>query len=164
MLSKELLPSQGVATPQSITSYQKKTGSLLFAAITTRPDIAFALGRLSQYMQDPAEHHERALRRLLRYVRSTVGFRIQFGPYGKLVVYSDADWASDRTDRKSITAAVGLIGHGPVFWGSRKQIGVATATTEAEYVAMCFTAKQGQWISVKGQSNRGNIEYKGMKY
>jgi hypothetical protein len=143
----DLRPAEENDTRVDATWYREVIGSLMYAMVYTRPDIAFALGRLSQYMQDPAEHHERALRRLLRYVRSTVGFRIQFGPYGKLVVYSDADWASDRTDRKSITAAVGLIGHGPVFWGSRKQTGVATATTEAEYVAMCFTAKQGQWIS-----------------
>jgi hypothetical protein len=63
------------------------------------------------------------------------------------VVYSDADWASDKSDRKSVTASVGMIGGGPVFWGSKKQTAVATATTEAEYIAMSYTAKQGQWIA-----------------
>jgi hypothetical protein len=116
----------------------------MYAMVYTRPDIAFALGKLSQYIQDPAEHHARALKRLLRYLRFTIKFRISFRPAGKLVVYSDADYASDKADRKSITASVGLIGGGPVFWGSRKQTAVATPTTEAEYIAMSFTAKQGQ--------------------
>jgi hypothetical protein len=98
-------------------------------------------------MQDLAEHHARALKRLLCYLRFIIKFRISFGPTRKLTVYSDADYASDKADRKSVIALVGLIGGGPVFWGSRKQTAVATITTEAEYVAMSFTAKQGQWIS-----------------
>jgi hypothetical protein len=87
----------------------------MYTMVYTRPDIAFALRRLSQYMQDPAEHHARALKRLLRYLRFTIKFRISFGPTGKLTVYSDADYASDKADRKSVTASVGLIGGGPVF-------------------------------------------------
>ncbi|KAI1000824.1 hypothetical protein K3495_g7377 [Podosphaera aphanis] len=64
-----------------------------------------------------------------------------------IVTYSDADWASDRTDRKSITACVGLVGGGHVFWGSKKQNSVATATVEAEYIASAYNVKQGQWIA-----------------
>ena len=129
------------------TWYREVVGSLMYAMVYTRPDIAFALGRLSQYNQDPTELHAQGLKRLMRYLRSTIKNRISFGPKGNLVVYSDADWASDKSDRKSITASIGLIGGGPVFWGSKKQTGVATATTEAEYVAMSYTAKQGQWVA-----------------
>jgi len=84
------------------------------------------------------------LKRLLHYLRFIIKFRISFGPTGKLVVYSDADYASDKADCKSVIALVGLIRGGPVFWGSHKQTAIATATTEVEYVAMSFTAKQGQ--------------------
>ena len=70
--------------------------------------------------------------------------RIRFRPTVNLVVYSDTDYTSDREDRKSITTSIGLIRGGPVFWGSRKQTAVSTATTEAEYIAIVFTAKQGQ--------------------
>ncbi len=129
------------------TWYREVIGSIMYAMVYTRPDIAFALGRLSQYMQDPAEHHGKSLRHLLRYLRSSIKSRIRFGPKGKLIVYSDADYASDKTDRKSISASIGLLGGGPVFWGSRKQTSVSTATTEAEYIAMSTTAKQGQWIA-----------------
>lgn len=133
------------------TWYREVIGSLMYAMIYTRIDIAFILGRLAQYMQDPAEHHKAALSRVLRYLRSTIEYRICFGPSAEdkpnLVVYSDADYASDKIDRKSITASVGLVGGGPVFWGSKKQKSVATATTEAEYMAMANTAKQGQWVA-----------------
>ena len=139
------------ATPDDhridMTWYREVIGSVMYAMVYTRPDIAFALGRLSQFIQDPAEHHANALKRLLRYLRSTIKSRICFGPGGKLVVYSNADYASNKTDRKSILASIGLIGGGPVFWGSKKQTAVATATTEAEYVAMSTTAKQGQWVA-----------------
>lgn len=100
-------------------------------------------------MKDPADHHFAALKKLLRYLRSTISFRLRFGPSGEssLVDYSDADWASDKNDRKSITGAVGILCGGAIFWLSRKQKSVATSTAEAEYTDMAVTAKQGQWIA-----------------
>ena len=84
----------------------------------------------------------------MRYLRSTITLRIRFGLLSEtpkeLEVYSDADWASDRKDRKSVSVCLGLIGAGPIFYGSRKQTSVATATTEAEYIAISTIAKQGQ--------------------
>lgn len=134
------------------TWYREVIGSLMYAMVYTRPDIAFALGRLSQFMQDPAKQHERGLKRLMRYLRRTITLRVRFGLVSKdatkeLEVYSDADWAQDKTDRKSVSACLGLIGAGPIFYGSKKQTSVATATTESEYIAMSTTAKQGQWIA-----------------
>ena len=124
-------------------------GSLMFAMVYTRPDIAFALGRLSQFMQELAEHHGRALKRVMRYLWSTIKLRLRFGPGGdsRLVVYSDADYATDKIDRKSISGAVGTLWGAAIFWLSRKQKSVSTSTTEAEYIAMSTTAKQGQWIA-----------------
>ncbi|KAI0994559.1 hypothetical protein K3495_g13622, partial [Podosphaera aphanis] len=81
-----------------VKEYQKAIGSLMFAMILTRPDIAFAMGKLSQYMSDPAEHHGHALKHLMRYLRSTVHQKIRYGPGGvdtRFLQYTDADWASD---------------------------------------------------------------------
>ncbi|KAI0991415.1 hypothetical protein K3495_g16772, partial [Podosphaera aphanis] len=55
----------------NITEYQQAIGSIMYAVIFTRPDIAFVLGRLSQFMSDPAEHHGQALKNLFRYLKST---------------------------------------------------------------------------------------------
>ncbi|KAI1003194.1 hypothetical protein K3495_g5013 [Podosphaera aphanis] len=75
------------------TEYSMIIGSLMFAMVYTRADIAFALGRLSQYMKEPTEKHGRALKRLMRYLRSTSDYRLCFNPKESvnLVVYSDAD-------------------------------------------------------------------------
>jgi len=113
----------------------------MYIMVYTRPDIAFAFGRLSQYMQDLCEHYERAVCCILRYFKSSISTRISFGPKGNFVVYSDADYTTDKSDRKSITVFIGLLGGGPVFWASKKQVSVAIAITEVEYVAMSFTAK-----------------------
>ena len=120
----------------------------MYAMVYTRPDIAFALSRLSQFIQDPAKQHKRGVKRLMRYLRSIITLRIRFRLSSEtpkeLEVYSDADWASDHKDRKSVSACLGLIRAGPIFYGSRKQTSVATTTTEAEYIAISTIAKQGQ--------------------
>ena len=89
----DLRPATSNDTRVDATWYREVVGSLMYAMIYTRPDIAFALGRLSQYNQDPTELHAQGLKRLMRYLRSTTKNRISFGPKGNLVVYSDADWA-----------------------------------------------------------------------
>ena len=117
--------------------------SLIFAMVYTHPDIAFTLGRLSQFMWEPAEHHSRALKRVMRYLRSTVKLQLRFGPGGdsRLVVYSDANYATDKMDRKSISGAIGTLWGAAIFWLSRKQKSVLTVTTEAEYITMSITIK-----------------------
>ncbi len=97
--------------------YQQVIGSLMYAAIHTRPDIAFALNRLSQYLSDSAEHHEHALKKLMQYVRFTIDLGITYEVSGsmKLVEYSDSDYASDRLDRKLILVYIYMLGEGPVF-------------------------------------------------
>ncbi|KAI0995187.1 hypothetical protein K3495_g12995 [Podosphaera aphanis] len=119
--------------------------------IFTRPDIAFVLSRLSQFMKDPAVHHGVALKSLIRYLRSTVKQRLRFGPGGahqeKFAVYTDADWAADKSDRKSISRGVCLYYGGPISWSSKKQTSVATSSAEAEYISQAMYTKQGQWIA-----------------
>ena len=121
----------------------------MFAMILTRPDIAFTLGKLSQYMSDPAEHHGHALKGLMRYLKSTVKQKLRYGPGGAhehFVVYSDADWAGDKSDRKSVSGSVGMF-YGVISWSSKKQRSVATSSCESEYMALSTCAKQGQWIA-----------------
>jgi len=119
--------------------------------VYTRPDIAFAAGKLAQFMDKPTAKHAQALKSLMRYLRSTTDLRICYGPYGKsadrVVGFSDADYAGDRSDRKSTSGQIFLLGGGPISWRSRKQHAVSTSTTEAEYIALCSAAKQAKWIS-----------------
>jgi hypothetical protein len=69
--------------------------------VVTRPDIAFVLGKLSQFMSNPEKYHGHALKNLLRYIKSTIKQKLRIGPggaYDHMVVYLDADWASDKSD------------------------------------------------------------------
>jgi hypothetical protein len=134
----------------NITEYQQAIGCVMYAMIFTRPDIAFILGKLSQYMSDPAKPHGHALKSLLRYLKSTVKTRIRYGPGGvhdTAVLYSDADWASDKVDRKSVSGSVTMFYGGPISWSSKKQRSVATSSCESEYMALASCAKQGQWFA-----------------
>jgi hypothetical protein len=93
-----------------VKEYQQIIGSLMHAMVLTRPDIAFALGRLAQFMAKPNVHHGRMLKNLMRYIRSTIGFKLRFAPGGahkkSFAVYIDTDWAGNRSDRKSISRRV----------------------------------------------------------
>lgn len=131
------------------TEYSMIIGSLMFAMVYTRADIAFALGRLSQFTKEPTKRHGHALKKLMRYLRFTVDYRLRFSPGEnvKLVVYSDAEWATDKLDRKSISGGVGMLCGAAVFWLSRKQKSVTTSTAEAEYASASTIAKLGQWMA-----------------
>jgi hypothetical protein len=63
--------------------------------VYTRPDIAFILRKLSQYLKDPIEHHMSALKNLIRYLRSIITHYLKYTSYGNplLVMYSNVDWA-----------------------------------------------------------------------
>jgi len=134
----------------NVAEYQQGIGSLMYASVFTRPDIAFVMGKLSQYMSEPAEHHGHALKDLMRYLKSTASQKLRFGPggaYEHFVVYSDADWASDKADRKSVSGMVIMFYGGPISWSSKKQRSVATSTCESEYMALSTCGKQGQWTA-----------------
>ena len=75
-----------------------------------RPNIAFVLRCLARYMSDPAVHYGHAVKELMRYLRSTIKQKLRFGPGGDrhFVVFTDADWASDKSDRKSVSRGVGI--------------------------------------------------------
>ena len=121
----------------NVKQYQKIIGSLMHAQVYTRPDIASALGKLSQFMSDPAEHHLRRAKHLFRYIRSTADIGITFGPRPvgarNLHGFTDAAYADDKADRKSTFGYVFKVAGGPISWTSGKQKSVATSTTEAEY-------------------------------
>ena len=114
----------------------------------TRPDIAFSLGRLSSYASDPARRHKQALKKLARYLRSYPDLGLMFRKGGgKLIGYSDSDYAMDKTDRVSILGSIFFLCGSPISWMSKKQKSVATSTMEAEYMAMSACAKQSQFLA-----------------
>ena len=121
----------------------------MYAVIHTHSDISFVLDWLSQYLNDSAEYHGQALKRLLQYICSTVNLRIMYGPSESqnLIGYSDSDYASDRQNQKSILDHVYMLGGGSVLWVSQKQKSVMTSITETEYMAMFMCAKTEVWLT-----------------
>jgi hypothetical protein len=147
-LSKESSPNDENETQNmKEIPYQNAVGSLMYAMLGTRPDIAYAVGAVSRYNSNPGESHWRAVKRIFRYLKGTRDLELHYGKTGKtLCGYSDADWAGDADDRRSTTGFTFLLGGGAITWKSQKQPTVALSTTEAEYMALCHSAKEAIWL------------------
>jgi hypothetical protein len=102
MSSNELLPNQKHASPAEIQKYQRKIGSLLFAAISIRPNIAFAISRLAKILNNPSSTHHKAANRVLMYLYNIRQLFLRFSGQNNLVIASDASFADNNTNRKSL--------------------------------------------------------------
>jgi hypothetical protein len=101
--------------------YSQIIGSLMYLASTTRPDISFAVSKLSRYMSNPGDNHWHALERVLRYLKGTMSFRIHYsGHPAVLEGYSDANWISDIDQIYATSGYVFTLGGGVVSWRSSK--------------------------------------------
>jgi hypothetical protein len=145
--SMELFPNDRLSTMPEIRRYQKKIGSLLYAAVVTRPDIAFATSRLARFLANPGPSHQEAADRVLLYLQRTQGLALQLGGGDDLVVASDASFADNTLDRKSSQAYAMKLFGGLIGWRASKQDTVATSTTEAELLALSQAAKEALFVS-----------------
>ncbi|KAK2578415.1 hypothetical protein KPH14_012187 [Odynerus spinipes] len=128
--------------------YLEAIGSLLYVSQVTRPDIAFIVNKLSSFCKEPKQQHWNAVKRVFRYLKGSVDFRLKYKRVSdqKIIGYSDSDWANDTRDRKSITGCIFLMNEGPISWYSKKQKTVALSTVEAEYIALSFTCQEAMWL------------------
>jgi len=118
--------------------YRTLIGSLQYLTYTL-PDIASVVNRLSQFLAAPKVHHWVACKRLLRYLKKTVGYGLLFSPsLGNLAisVYTNADHAGCKVTRRSTSGVRAFLGYNLIVWGSRKQTVVAQLIGEAEYRAI----------------------------
>jgi hypothetical protein len=126
--------------------YREAVGSLMYAAMGTRPDIAFATSTVAQYSENPGWKHWEAVKRIFRYLMGTKNLQLTYGGDERgLVGYVDADGAS-QDHRRAISGYVFMVDGGAVSWSSKKQELVTLSTTEAEYVAATHAAKEAVWI------------------
>ena len=144
-LTKAMSPT----TPDDIAKcakfpYREIVGSLMYLMISTRPDIAYAVGQLSMFLNNAGPEHHAAALHLLRYCKGSKDLSITYSPNTSLSVlgYSDADWAACLDTRRSVTAYVFFAAGGPVSWKSKLQPTVALSSTEAEYMALTAAAQE----------------------
>lgn len=131
------------------THYRSIVGSLRYL-VNTRPDLAYAVGIVSRYMESPSVHHMAAVKQVLRYVKGSVNLGCHYGRkeeevQPRLIGYSDSDHAGDVNDRKSTSGVVFFLGSNLVTWVSQKQKVVAVSSCEAEYIAA--SNRQAIWLS-----------------
>ena len=144
--SLPLLKAQENDRLANVQEYQELVGSLNHASIFSRPDISFAVSQLSQFLTKPTATHMVAARRVLRYLKgsTTLSIVYQFRHPSNLNIYgfTDASWAGDKNDRKSVTGYIFMIAGGAVSWTSHKQSTVAQSTLEAEYMALSDASRE----------------------
>ena len=132
------------------TEYLAIVGSLMYAAIGTRPDISYAVGLLRSYNASPRTRHLTAARRVLRYLKKMKDLKLvyttgtgkhDYGLYG----FVDSDWAKSQ-DRKLIGGYVFMLGNAAISWSSKKQTLVALSTKEAKYTAFTEASREALWL------------------
>ncbi|KAK0578715.1 hypothetical protein LWI29_014981 [Acer saccharum] len=129
------------------TAYRTVVGSLQYLSLT-RPDISFAVNRLSQFMHQPSSDHWELVKRVLRYLGGTLndGILIHRDSPISLHTFSDADWAGNKDDYSSTGAYIVYLGRTPISWSSKKQQTIARSSTEAEYRTVASTAAELNWV------------------
>lgn len=140
----------GTDTVSDPHHFRSIVGALQYATLT-RPDIAYSVNKVCQFMANPLESHWKAVKRILRYLKGSQHLGLVLKPASvgnsySLVAYSDADWANDPDDRRSTSGSCIFLGPNLVSWSSKKQNLVARSSTEAEYRGMAHTTAELLWI------------------
>ena len=148
-------PSLPVGKPLSTAQhelYRKIVGSTLYAANTTRIDIAHTVRMLARFVCSPTTTHLTAAKHLLRYLRGTMDYCLKFEDNGQsnlqLTVYADSNWSGDKTDRKSTTGYIVQLNNNTISWQSKKQPTVALSSTEAEYMGLSSATCEIKWTNM----------------
>ncbi|XP_048431488.1 uncharacterized mitochondrial protein AtMg00810-like [Pyrus x bretschneideri] len=141
-----LLLTEGMSLTNP-TFYRSIVGSLQYLTFT-RPDIAFAVNSVCQFMKAPTDVHFGVVKRILRYLKGTMQYGIVYSAATKpsLKAFSNFDWAADLNTQRSVTGYLVFLGNNPISWQSKKQSSVSRSSTEAEYKALAHTATDLAWI------------------
>ncbi|GJR14086.1 zinc finger, CCHC-type containing protein [Tanacetum coccineum] len=127
--------------------YSRVIDCLMYAMTCTRPDIAFAMGKLSRYTSNPGTQHWQAIQRVLKYLKKTMDYRLTYTGYPSVLEgYTDASWISNTEDNSSTSGWVFLLGGGAISWASKKQTCITGSTMESEFVALAAAGKEAEWL------------------
>ena len=156
-------------------SYRAAIGELIYALITARPDISYCTTKLAQYSANPQPCQYAAVKQVFAYLNATLHHGLIYWrnapredlpnlepdmpisnmdhrtitspvPVPQLTAYTDSDWGSDRTHRRSVTGTLLMHAGATVLYKTRYQPAVALSSTEAEFVAASDTGKSILYI------------------
>ncbi|CAI5517653.1 unnamed protein product [Closterium sp. Naga37s-1] len=140
--------------------FHSLVGSLMYAAVNTRPDVAFATGQLARVVQCPNEEQVAAGMRVAKYLGQTPTVGLQYSAAAQrrqkgadgvepgrlfLTAYSDASYASEPEDMTSVGGFICCVGGGPTAWESKKQVDQALSSVESEYMALFRAVREIVW-------------------
>ncbi|KAE8696580.1 putative disease resistance protein [Hibiscus syriacus] len=147
MVSNCKLSADAGEPVEDMAQYRSIVGALQYIVVT-RPDIAFAVNKVCQFMQSPRNSHFQAVKRILRYLQGTTDYGLRFTASSRMSLtgFADADWGSDPDDRRSTTGYCIFFGGNLISWSSRKQQVVSRSTAEAEYRSVASAAAEIVWI------------------
>jgi hypothetical protein len=133
--------------PVDATHYRSIVGGLQYLTLT-RPDLAFSVNKVCQYLHAPTTLHLVAVKRILRFVKGTInlGLRIVKDPSMVVSGFSDADWAGCLDDRRSTGGFAVFLGTNLISWSARKQPTVSRSSTEAEYKSIANATAEIMWV------------------
>ncbi len=127
--------------------YNSAVGSLMYDMVCTRPDIAHAVGVVSQFQSNPGKDHWEAVKWILRYLRGSSRVCLSFGDCQTVLDgYTDADMAGHIDSRKSTSGYLMIFAGGAVSWQSKLKKCMALSTTETEYIAVTEACKEMLWL------------------
>lgn len=135
--------------PNSKIPYRELMGSLTYVTLTTRPDLCAATNYFGRFQSCYDDTHFRHAKRVLRYIQKTIDLSMVYNRDEKaklLIGYTDADWANDKNDRKSVSGYVFKVMGNTVSWSSHKQPTVSLSSTEAEYLALAYGICEAKWL------------------
>ena len=130
------------------TLNQKMTGMLYYLAVTTRCDISFAVSKASSYNANPTIGSWKLIKRICRYLQNTKNHALTYKKNGnrEILGFVDSDWATDSTDRRSVTGFVFTLASGAISWKSKKQTAVTLSSAEAEFVGLGTAASEAIFL------------------
>ena len=111
------------------------------------PDIAYVVGRLSQYTQSPNQDHWTVVRRVLKYLRDTINYGLCFSGFPSVLEgFSDANWILNSDEMKSTSGYVFILGGSAVSYKSAKQTCITRSTMEVEFIALEKASSEVEWL------------------
>uniref|UniRef100_A0A2N9H138 Reverse transcriptase Ty1/copia-type domain-containing protein n=1 Tax=Fagus sylvatica TaxID=28930 RepID=A0A2N9H138_FAGSY len=141
----KLIENSGRAVAQ--LEYASAIGSLMYAMHGTRPDISFAVCKLSRYTNNPSTEHWKAIGRVLGYLKLTIGLGLYYTNFPLVLEgYTDASWITSASDNKATSGWVFTLGGGAISWASKKQTCISHSTMESEFIALAVVGKEAEWL------------------